>query len=135
LQQLVHFKPFIQIFWTYFDNAGYLSEPLFKLLYLDYSPFNQSIQACDLVQGSTPYKPLEEITFGLRPQVALDNPVLGKHFSSVAGRRFFFRFVFFNKNEKFYDLWINESSGLPLANPTFDRVNTKLLSEVSLPPY
>jgi len=73
-------------FGWYPSNAGYLSEPLFELLVLDYSRRTLSVQPCRADSSLRDYKLFKRITLGLRPSMAMDNPLLCRHLSSVAGK-------------------------------------------------
>ena len=77
-------------FGWYPSNAGYLSEPLFELHVLDYSHCTLSVQLCRADSSLRDYKLFKRITLGLRPSMAMNNSLLGRHLSSVAGKHFGF---------------------------------------------
>ena len=74
-------------FENYSSNAGYLSEPLFELLVLNYSRRTPSVQLCRADSSLRDYKLLKRIILGLRPSMASDSRILCRHLSFVAGKR------------------------------------------------
>ena len=84
------FPSYPQTFGLYPNNAGYLSEPLFKSPVLDYSRYTPSVQTCGLISPCRGYKFFKRITIGLRPLVAMNDSLLCRHLSSVTGKHFCF---------------------------------------------
>jgi hypothetical protein len=74
----------------YPSNAGDLSTPLFELHVLDYSRRTLSVQPCRADSSLRDYKLFKRITLGLRPSMAMNNSLLGRHLSSVAGKHLCF---------------------------------------------